>query len=322
MQPHHVAIIGSSSFSGTHCVEYVLKHTNCNIIGISRSPGRVPVSKRFQFFKLDINKDLKKIIRVLDKLRPDVIINFAAQGNSQFSWSNPSDWLMTNTLGICNLAFALNDKPYLKRYINVTTPEVYGPVKNFKENARYYNPGNPYAVSKAAADMFIMALHKQYGFPVIHTRSANIYGPHQQLYRIIPRAMILIKRGKKIPLHGGGTAIRSFVHIQDIMDGIYRAMTRGKVGEIYHFSARGQSIKKLVQLICKKMKVDFSTAVEVSTERKGQDEIYELNDAKSRRELGWKPSFSLERGIDDVLRWVDDSWEEIRPLSLEYIHKK
>src|SRR3989344_5384845 len=100
MKPYIVAIIGSSAFSGGHCAEYFLAHTDCKLIGISRSLGRTPESWRFRFFQYDINKNLKKIISVLDAHKPDVIINFAAQGNSQYSWSNPSDWLKTNTLGI------------------------------------------------------------------------------------------------------------------------------------------------------------------------------------------------------------------------------
>lgn len=327
-----ILILGSNSFSGSHCVSYFLEKTDCKIIGISRSqeysatflPYLYKKKKRpnrFSFYQLDINKDLRQIVNLIDKEGPEVVINFAAQGNVQYSWTNPEHWFKTNCLGIANLADNLKNKDYIKKYIQVSTPEVYGHCENFKEDLNFYNPTTPYAASKAAGDLFLTALFKKYGFPVSFIRSTNVYGIHQQLYRIIPRSVIYIKKGWKIPLDNGGEIMRAFVHIGDIIEGIYKVLTKGRNGEVYHFSSEPLSIKNLVQTVCVKMKADPETSVEFSAAR-NPDYIYDLNCEKAKKELGWKPKVSLDSGIKEVVNWINDNWLEIVESPLEYIHKE
>ena len=194
MKIKKIAVIGSNSFSGSHFVDYVLTNTKWKIIGISRSPEYPEVflpyfhnkdkKKRFRFFKFDLVNDSKKTSALLDKERPEVIVNFAAQSNVPASWEDPEDWFMTNCLGIVRLANHLRKTKYLMKYIQISTPEVYGPCQNFRENLNYYNPTTPYAASKAAGDLFLNALFRARGFPVSFVRSANVYGSHQQPYRI------------------------------------------------------------------------------------------------------------------------------------------
>ena len=327
-----IAIIGSNSFSGSHLVDYFLENTDCKIVGISRSQEysaiflpylykkkRRPI--RLAFYQMDINKDLRQIINLIDSEKPEVIINFAAQGNVQYSWTNPEHWFRTNCLGIANLADNLKNKKYLKKFIQVSTPEIYGPCENFKENATYYNPTTPYAASKAAGDLFLLALFKKHGFPVSFIRSTNVYGIHQQLYRIIPRSVIYLKRGWKIPLHNDGKVLRSFVHISDVVDGIFKVIQKGRSGDIYHFSSKPMPIKDLVGKVCSKMKTDFKNSVEFSAER-NPDFVYDLNCEKAKKELNWKPKVSLEDGISEVIDWISGNWIEIAESPLEYIHKE
>ncbi|MEK7203617.1 MAG: GDP-mannose 4,6-dehydratase [Patescibacteria group bacterium] len=329
-----IAVIGSNSFSGSHCVSYFLENSDFEVIGISRSPEYPPVMlpylykknkrpARFKFYQLDLNKNPKQIINRLDREKPDIIVNFAAQGIVPLSWNSPEDWFRTNCLGIVNLTNGLREKKYLKKYIQVSTPEIYGPCKNFKETLTYYNPSTPYAASKAAADLFLVTLYKKFGFPVCFTRSANVYGPHQQLFRIIPKSVISIKKGQKIPLHQGGLISRSFVHITDVMRGIHKIINQGRAGEVYHF-ATGQNItiKELVSMICKKIGISFEKSVKKSGDRPGQDDTYDLNFAKTSRELDWKPTIELESGLDGIITWINESWSKIQKLPLEYSHKK
>lgn len=325
-----ILIIGSNSFSGSHCVNYFLENTDCKVIGISRSQEYSAIflpylynkkkrPTRFSFYQFDINKDLRQIINLIDSEKPEVIINFAAQGNVQYSWTNPEHWFKTNCLGITNLADNLKNKRYIKKYIQVSTPEVYGPCENFKESVTYYNPTSPYAASKAAGDLFLFALFKKCGFPVSFIRSTNVYGIHQQLYRIIPRSIIYLKKGWKIPLHNGGKVLRSFVHISDIVDGIFKVIQKGRDGDIYHFSSKPMSIEDLVGKICDKTKADFKNSVEFSAAR-NPDFVYDLNCDKAKKELDWKPKFSLDMGIEEVVNWVNNNWVEIVESPLEYIH--
>ena len=328
-----IAVIGSNSFSGSHLIDYFLKNTNWEIIGISRSPEYPSLflpylygkkkSPRFRFFQLNINTQLPEIIRLLDKEKPEVIVNFAAQGNVQYSWINPTHWLITNTVGIANLTFNLKDKKYLKKYIQISTPEIYGFCRNYREGSNYYNPSTPYAVSKVAGDLFLMAMFKKFGFPVSFIRSVNVYGIHQQLYRIIPRTIIFLKKGVQIPLHGGGRAQRSFVHISDVCHGIHRVILNGKVGEAYHFSGGDtMEIRDLVKLICEKMNRYFGMSTEITEDRADQDPMIDLDCSKAKEELLWQPQIELYDGIDEVIQWINENWEEILTHPVDYIHKE
>jgi|SRR3989344_6981901 len=334
MKVKKVAVIGSNSFSGSHFINYVLTSTKWKIIGISRSPEYPEVflpyfnnkgkKKRFRFFKFDLIGDAKKISDLLDREKPEVVVNFAAQTNVPASWENPEDWFMTNCLGIVRLANHLRKTKYLMKYIQISTPEVYGPCQNFRENLNYYNPTTPYAASKSAGDLFLIALLRTRGFPVSFVRSANVYGSHQQPYRIIPSSIILIKKGKKIVLHGGAVK-RNFIHIKDAADGILRVIQKGKPGKVYHFSSGDNiTIKELVKLICSRLEVSIKKTVQDSPTKSGRerDKIYHLNYANTQKELVWKPKVSLDSGIDEVSEWIDKYWSEFSKYPLEYVHKK
>jgi len=328
-----IAIIGSNSFSGSHMVDFFLRNTDRKIIGISRSPEYPSLflpylykkkrSPRFRFSRLNINTQLPEIIRLLDEERPEVIVNFAAQGNVQHSWSNPMHWLTTNAIGISDLAFNLKGRDYLERYIQISTPEIYGLCRNYREDSNYYNPSTPYAVSKVAGDLFLMAMFKKFGFPVSFIRSVNVYGIHQQLYRIIPRTIIFLKKGIPVPLHGGGRAQRNFIHISDVCHGIHRVILDGKAGEAYHFSGENtMEIRDLVKLICKKMNRNFGISTEITEDRADQDPMIDLDCSKAKEDLLWQPQIKLYNGIDEVIRWINDNWDEILKYPLEYIHQE
>lgn len=328
-----IAVIGSNSFSGSHFANYVLENTDYAIIGISRSPEYNPIflpykkrddyAKRFRFFQMNINHDVDKIIELFKKEDVEYVVNFAAQGMVGQSWLNPIDWFRTNVLGIVSLTNELkNHLPNLKKYVQISTPEIYGPSDNIKEDAPY-NPSTPYAVSKLAGDMFIQTITKQFSFPAVFVRSTNVYGYGQQLYRIIPRSIIYMKMGKTIELHGGGEAIKSYIHIRDVCDGILKIMQKGRVGEVYHLSPEGgYSIKTIVQMICDKMGKNFEDVTKLVGERLGQDAQYIINSDKARKELGWLPKIPINQGIQECIDWVNENWDIIKKQPLEYIHKE
>ena len=272
---------------------------------------------------MNINTELPEIIRLLDREKPEIIVNFAAQGNVQYSWTNPMHWLATNAIGIPNLAFNIKDKNYLKRYIQISTPEVYGLCRNYREDSNCYNPSTPYAVSKVAGDLFLMAMFKKFEFPVSFIRSVNVYGIHQQLYRIISRTVIFLKNGIKIPLHGGGRAHRSFIHILDVCNGIHRVILGGKTGEAYHFSGGDtMEIRDLVKLICQKMNRNFEASTEVTGDRVDQDPMIDLDCSRAKEELFWQPRVELSDGINEVIQWINENWEEIIKYPFEYVHQE
>jgi len=327
-----IAVLASNSFTGSHFVDYALEN-GAEVIGISRSdeyddiflPYRYKKeAKNFTFHKLDLNKDFDKVMQILNKEEPDVIVNYAAQGEVRNSWKWPEQWFKTNCMSIVNLGNALKEKKYLKKYVAISTPEVYGSTeKNLKENFNYY-PSTPYAASKVSGDIFLFTLFKKYNFPVVMTRSANVYGIHQQLYRIIPRTIIYLKLGKKLELHGGGKSIRSFIHARDTSDAVWKVINSEKNGEVYHLAPEGEdiSIKDLVKMICDMMGHKFEDSVDLVEENFGQDAMYSLDSTKARKELGWKPKVSLKEGIKETIQWIEDNWDKIKKQPLDYVHKE
>jgi dTDP-glucose 4,6-dehydratase len=162
----------------------------------------------------------------------------------------------------------------------------------------------------------------QYKFPVVWTRAANVYGPGQQLYRIIPRTILSIKLGQKLSLHGGGHSVRSFIHINDVANATLRIARSAPAGECYHLSTPHTiSIRGLVELICARMGANFEEIVTVTDDRPGKDAAYLLDSAKARRTLGWDPVLGLEQGISETIGWVESQLDEIRRQPIDYIHK-
>ena len=290
-------VLGSTSFAGSSLINYLLSRGE-SVIGISRSIQPHPVMQpyhdnphlsSFQFFQYDLNNDLKSIKQLIKDYKPQYIIDFAGQGMVAESWSDPAQWFLTNIVA--------------KEY-------------------QMINPSTPYAISHAAIDMSLLAFFKQYQFPIILARFANFYGPHQQLYRIIPRTMIYASLNKKLPLHGGGVSERMFIYADDVSDAIYKTIQHGKIGEVYHFSNQPcLSIRNLIEKICSLMNIEISSFVEIVEERAGKDNKYEMDTTKAETELGWKPVYSLEQGLEKTIHWIKQNIDVIKTLPLQYIHK-
>jgi len=324
-----ILVIGSNSFSGAHFVDHCLGE-GCEVVGISRSPEPDPVflpyrwrgETSFRFHRLDLNHDLDEIMAVVDGFAPDYVVNFAAQGMVAESWQHPEHWYQTNIVAVARLHDRLRHCSFLNKYVHVSTPEVYGNCAGTVGESTVYAPSTPYAVSRAAADMSLMAFHRAYGFPVAFTRAANVYGPGQQLYRIIPRTILFFLTGRKLQLHGGGHSVRSFIHIRDVTDGTLRVARRSGGGEIFHLAtAETVSIRALVEMIADRLGVRFADHVEEVGERLGKDTAYRLDSTKAREKLGWQDKVSLAQGIDETIAWVRENLDRLQRLPLDYIHK-
>ena len=324
-----VVVIGSNSFSGASFVEFALRQ-GARVVGVSRSAEPIDAflpykwcdHGNFSFHALDLNKDLPAIAGLIRDVRPAYVVNFAAQSMVGESWQNPGDWFMTNTVATIKLHDELRRCDFLQRYVHVSTPEVYGSCSGFVSEDAAFNPSTPYAVSRAAADLSLRTFRAAYNFPVVTTRAANVYGPGQQLYRIIPRTILFILLGRKLQLHGGGVSTRSFIHMRDVSDATWKIMLGGRNGDRYHISTRDVvSIRELVERICAKLGVSFGDHVEIVGERMGKDAAYHLDSAKLRDELGWRDRIDLERGLDECIAWVRGNFDELEAQPCDYLHK-
>lgn len=323
-------VLGSNSFSGAHFVDHVLRQ-GADVVGISRSaePNHAFLAyrwngapARFEFQQGDLNRDLPAIVDRIRAFRPDVVVNFAAQAMVAESWANPTHWFQTNVVAQVQLHDELRKMPFLRRYVHVSTPEVYGSCEGLVTEDHAFAPSTPYAASRAACDMSLRTFQRNYGFPVIWTRAANVYGPGQQLFRIIPRTMLSIRLGRRIPLHGGGTSVRSFIHIRDVVAGTRLAALNGEVGACFHFATRDSlSIRQLVELICQRMGAAFDDVVDIVGERAGKDQAYLLDTTHARTALGWSAPTSITDGLDETLAWIDRYLAALELEPHEYIHK-
>ena len=338
MKQDRFLIIGSNSFSGSHCVSLLLKK-GYFVLGVSRSDqpkniflpykwfsNQETINQRninFVFERIDINKDLSKLMFLIDEYKITHIINFSAQGMVAESWKKPLNWYQTNLMSQVAFHDQLRKKTKVKKYLHFTTPEVYGNTKNkWISESNNFNPTTPYAVSRAACDLHLESFRKAYNFPVVFTRAANVFGPGQQLYRIIPRTILSCLSGKKLELHGAGISERSFIYISDVARATIDISLKSEPGSTFHISTeKAISIKELVEFICNILSVRFEDIVNFSEERLGKDQSYFLNSQKLRNQFSWKEEYTLKEGIESTIKWIKNNYAEIKDISWEYKHK-
>lgn len=323
-------VLGSNSFSGAFYSDH-LARLGHDVIATSRSdephPAFLPYkwtprpgTVRFQ--RLDINHDLDALDAILRDERPTHVVNFAAQSMVGESWLNPDHWMMTNVVSQVRLHERLRRYEGLERYVHVTTPEVYGSTDGWAKEAQPFNPSTPYAVSRAASDMSLRTYSATYGFPVVFTRAANVYGPGQQLYRIIPRTIYAAMTGQRLTLDGGGKSVRVFIHMDDVSDATTAIALQGTPGDTYHISGYELvSIRALVELILSRFGKRLEDCVDIGPDRPGKDAAYQLDSVKLRTELGWRDRVSLAEGIDDTIAWMKRFESDLPNLPARYQHK-
>lgn len=324
-------VLGSNAFSGQDFVDLSLDDPANELIGVSRSAeppafmlrhsARADRS-RYRFHRFDMNNDMPALLEFLDAERPEHIVNFAAQSEVAPSWERPEHWYETNTVALAKLVNHLRRRDYLRRYLHVSSPEAYGSCVGRVTEDAPLNPSTPYAASKAAADMLLTTYFKQFGFPAMWVRATNVYGARQQLFKIICRTAIYIKQGRVIELHGGGLAVKSYIHIRDVSRGERAILERGELGQIYNLSPDdGIAVRDVVARICALMGVRFEDHTRIVEERPGQDAAYVIDSTKARQAFGWRPEIGFDEGLAEVVAWVEDNWEAIRGLPLDYQHK-
>ncbi|MCX5788089.1 MAG: GDP-mannose 4,6-dehydratase [Elusimicrobia bacterium] len=322
-------VVGSNCFTGSHIVDALLADPSNRVIGTSRSPEYkdifLPYKARpnaaFEFHRIDSVSEFPKLSALIDASKPSVVVNVAALSEVALSNERPVEYFEINTLAVVKLCEHLRGKPFLERYVHISSAEILGSCpKPIAEDA-LFKPSTPYAVSKAAADMHLDVLIKNTKFPATLIRSTNVYGRHQQLFKIIPRCVINLKLGKPIRLEGGGKAMKSFIHIRDVVRGLLTSLEKGGPG-VYHFSVESsQTVADVVRAVCEAMGRDFTKAVELAPDRVGQDARYTLDCSKARRELGWAPREDFEKGVREVIDWIEANWDAVRQEPLEYKHK-
>lgn len=235
------------------------------------------------------------------------VVNFAALNVVAPSWDAAPDYYEANVVGIARLAAAFRKVgSALARFVQVSTPEVYGTTGEFLKEGAPFNPTTPYAVSRAAGDWHLALEHRFFGLPVCFTRTVNVYGETQQAFRIIPRAIAACSGGERLRLEGGGVSTRSFIHVEDAARATLAVLLDGRSGETYHVAHPTQvAIRDLVEMICARFGKSVEDVADVVPERVAKDMAYQLDDSKIRAELGWVERVPLDYGLTRTIRWFN-----------------
>ena len=316
-----VAVLGSNAFAGGDFVDLLLGSERFDVLGISRSaepasafsPYAGRDRRRFGFRQLDLNREGAAVAAALAEFAPDYIVNFAAEGDDVASWDRPADFLQTNCVALAALLDTLRRNSGPRRFLQVSSSSVYGDAPSSNDESRPLVPASPYGVSKAAADLLLLAYHKKFAFPAQIVRPPNLYGPYQARFRIVPKTLVSLKKGEPVELHGGGRAARSYLYVRDASFAMLQILERGGAGEVYNVGPEEQvTIRGLVEAICDVAGRNFETVARDVPERLGQQNGLFLDSTKIRSELGWKPQTSLRAGLEAVRDWVDREWEALR----------
>ena len=331
MKKKKILIIGSNSFAANSLIDFLLKK-NFLITGISRSKEITnhyrsyqnnQNLKNFNFIQMNINKNLLDIVGLIKKNKYEIIIDFAGQGMVAESWVNPDQWYHTNIISKTKLYFLLKDLKFIKKFIKISTPEVYGSLNNKIKTNQNFNPSTPYAISHATIDTTLKLFREQFGMPVIIARFANFYGPFQPLYRLIPKAIHYFSLNKMFEVHGNGKTIRSFIHSDDFSNAIFKIIAKSNNKAVYHFSGSDTfSIIKILKIISQQMNLKLEDHLKFIPDRIGKDYKYIMDDTESKKYLKWDNKVSVDKGISQCIDWYQEFNTSLNISKSIYIHKK
>lgn len=324
------ALLGVTSFSGSWFCKFLIDK-GYKVIGFGRRIDMNEIFLPFQWSKNRSNLELRKadinfdgdfIFNEMSNFQPTCLINFAAQGMVAESWERPSDWFQTNVLSQVTLFEKIRKINSIEKYIQFSTPEVYGSTRGWTKENYNFAPSTPYATSRASFDLHLKSFFEQLNYPIIFTRTSNVFGPGQQLYRILPRSIMAAMGFEKLSLHGGGKSERNFIDIRDVCKALFLICNDGQKGKTYHISGRNLlSIEKLVRKVAKLLKVDYKNICDIADERLGKDHSYALDSSFLRTSLGWSEDYSLEDTIMETSSWLTKNKQIVGKMSLNYEHR-
>ncbi len=287
--------------------------------------------QNYFFEKADI-RDRDLIDVIFEKHQPDAVMHLAAESHVDRSIDSPNDFIETNVLGTFNLLEASRNywhqkgKPANFRFHHISTDEVYGSLKlkspeKFTEETSY-DPRSPYSATKAASDHLVRAWHETYGIPVVLTNCSNNYGPYHFPEKLIPVVIIKALAGDTIPVYGNGDNVRDWLYVEDHANALLLVLEKGEIGRSYNIGGENESSNiELVKMICeildsKKPKSNGSYKDQISfvDDRPGHDARYAINPLRISKELGWRPSVTLEEGLNLTVKWYLDNEDWWQPL--------
>jgi len=334
-----ILLTGGAGFIGSAVIRLAIDrgHKVVNVDALTYAAclenlASVADSKRYKFEHVDI-RDRDELDRVFNDHLPDVVMHLAAESHVDRSIDGPSEFMETNILGTFNLLEAArkywkeNKQPDSFRFHHISTDEVYGslppdPEIQFTEETPY-DPRSPYSASKASSDHLVRAWGETYGLPTLVTNCSNNYGPYHFPEKLIPVVTINALHHRPLPIYGNGSNVRDWLYVEDHADALLTVVEHGEVGRTYNIGGENErSNLTLVKTICaildqKRPREDGASYADLITfvaDRPGHDARYAIDPGRIRNELGWKPSVTVEEGLEKTVQWYLENEDWWRPL--------
>ncbi|KAG6471287.1 trifunctional UDP-glucose 4,6-dehydratase/UDP-4-keto-6-deoxy-D-glucose 3,5-epimerase/UDP-4-keto-L-rhamnose-reductase RHM1-like [Zingiber officinale] len=325
-KPKNILLTGAAGFIASHVANRLVRnYPEYKIVVLDKldycsnlknlNPSRS--SSNFKFVKGDIGSvDLVNYLLITESI--DTIMHFAAQTHVDNSFGNSFEFTKNNIYGTHVLLEACKVTGQIRRFIHVSTDEVYGETDEDavvgNHEASQLLPTNPYSATKAGAEMLVMAYGRSYGLPVITTRGNNVYGPNQFPEKLIPKFILLAMRGQPLPIHGDGCNVRSYLYCEDVAEAFEVVLHKGEVGHVYNIGTKKERrVIDVAKDICKLFSLDSDKVIKFVENRPFNDQRYFLDDQKLKN-LGWSERTIWEDGLKKTMEWYmnnPDWWGDV-----------
>ena len=331
-----ILVTGGAGFIGSAVVRLAIArgHTVVNVDALTYAAcldnlASVAEHTNYAFEQVDI-RNRAVLDAVFTKYAPDAVMHLAAESHVDRSIDGPTDFIETNVKGTFNMLEAARSywqsqgKPESFRFHHISTDEVFGslgPTGMFTEDTPY-DPRSPYSASKASSDHLVRAWRETYGLPVVLTNCSNNYGPYHFPEKLIPVVILNALAGKPLPIYGDGENMRDWLYVEDHADALLLVLEKGALGRSYNIGGQNERTNlELVKTLCgildylhPRDEGSYADLITFVTDRPGHDARYAIDPSRIRNELGWRPSVTVEEGLEKTVQWYLDNENWWRPL--------
>lgn len=325
-----ILVTGGAGFIGSAVVRHAVRAGHCvvnvdaltyaacldNVASVSNAPG-------YAFEQADI-RDRAALDRIFAAHKPDAVMHLAAESHVDRSIDGPQDFIETNVNGTFNMLEAARTfwegagRPAGFRFHHISTDEVFGTLGatgQFTEDTPYA-PNSPYSASKAASDHLVRAWAETYGLPIVMTNCSNNYGPFHFPEKLVPVVILRALAGEPIPVYGEGLNIRDWLYVEDHADALLTVLDKGQLGRSYNIGGENEATNiDLVRMICaildekRPAAAPYAEQITFVADRPGHDLRYAIDPTRMQTELNWRPSVTLEQGLEKTVQWYLDNSE-------------
>ncbi len=332
-------VTGGAGFIGSAVVRQAVRdgHDVVNLDALTyaaclENVASVSTKPNYSFEHVDI-RNREALDQVFAAHKPDAVMHLAAESHVDRSIDGPGDFIETNITGTYNMLEAARaywtaiGKPDTFRFHHISTDEVFGTLGDegqFTEDTPYA-PNSPYSASKAASDHLVRAWAETYGLPIVMTNCSNNYGPFHFPEKLIPVVILNALGGKPIPVYGKGQNVRDWLYVEDHADALLTVLQKGELGRSYNIGGENEAKNiDIVKMICaildekRPAAAPYAEQITYVTDRPGHDLRYAIDPTRIATELGWRPSVTLEQGLEKTVQWYldnEDWWRALQSRS-------